>query len=633
MQGNWSAAPVIIVSYRTPGDVATCLTSLDAMEAEPAFSVHICENGGAAAFDELCAKLLQPEGPCIPARDECSSFAGSFNRIQCFRLRQSHRRVLVGEASANLGYAGGINTWLLPLLRHEGWEGLWILNPDTVAAPDALRELAAHAAARKLGMVGSRIMASPTAARVINVGLRWRHLMGSGYAVGRGLPASIEPDSATIEAQIYAESGASLYISRACAEALAPLDERYFLYFEDLDWGVRAKAGGFGVGYAHRSVVIHSGGSSIGSPSRESVGSPFAVYLEYRSSIQFVRIHYPHWLAWTAFMRSLYALRLLPKGRFSPAMRGLAAGLKGETGPPRAQLGRERPPRREQPQASARAIAVRIVKVAISAVWLAGLQAHRLLRRRADLTILYYHAVRPEALAKFRWQLSAIQAYGDAVPASYTGASEGRPKIAITFDDGFQSVFESAVPEMLKRNIPATIFVPAACIGSVPTWEMEGVCPDRNEILASAESLRAAASQGIEFGAHTRTHPKLTDLAPELEREEIAGSKADLEQVLGRPVDLFSFPYGAYNERTLQYCKEAGYRFAYSIVPGSADLAHTGMLRPRIAVDPSDTKLEFWLKLRGGYSWMKFASAAKRRIRHSVSSLLTHRRRAERAAA
>ncbi len=623
MQSVWTVTPVIIVSYRTPSDVAACLMSLDAMEMEPAFSVHICENGGSEAFDDLCESLLQPDAPCIAEAGDSSSFEGAFNRIRCFRLRRSGRHVLVGEATANLGYAGGINTWIVPLLRHEGWQALWILNPDTVVTPDALSALAAHAKARNLGMAGSRIMASPSSTRIINMGLRWRRLIGSGYAVGQGRRADIEPDAAAVEAEIQAANGASVYVTRGCAEALAPLDERYFLYFEDLDWGVRARSAGFNIGYAHRSVVIHSGGSSIGRPSQDSAGSPFAIYLQFRSGLQFARIHHPGWFAWTALVGGLHALRLLRRGRFGPAIRGLAAGVRGETGRPDILLRRDRAPEPAQGGTAARLTAVRIAKAAISMAWLTALRVHKLLRRRPNaptLTILYYHALRSEALPMFRWQLSAIQRYGDIVEAGYEGGPDGRPKIAITFDDGFQSVFEFAIPEMLKRHIPCTVFVPTACIGRAPAWEMEGVCPDRNEVLASVETLREAASKGVQLGAHARTHPKLTSLAADLEREEIAGSKADLERVLGRAIDMFSFPYGDFNGRTLQHCKEAGYRFAYSITPASVDLTEANMLRPRVAVDPSDTKLEFWLKTRGAYSWMTHYSRIKREARRFISS-------------
>jgi N-acetylglucosaminyl-diphospho-decaprenol L-rhamnosyltransferase len=636
MESVWAVTPVIIVSYRTPSDLAACLTSLDSMQAEPAFSVHICENGGAAAFDDLCQTLLRPDGPCTAAEDESFLFEGAFNRIRCLRLHKSNRPVLVGEASANLGYAGGINAWLSPLLRLADWGACWILNPDTVVAPDALSALAAHAANRKLGMVGSRVVATPAETRITNVGLRWRLIMASGYAVGRGSPASIEPDPAAVEAEIEAANGASCYITRPCAEALAPLDERYFLFFEDLDWGMHARRAGYRIGYAHGSVVIHSGGSSIGSPSREKVGSPLAVYLEFRNSLLFVRTHHRGWFAWTVLMRCLHALRQLRGGRFTPAVRGLLAGLTGETGRPEDQLGRERAPRHQQSnQATGRLTTTRFIKAAISLFWLAALQAYGLLagrRSSAKLTILYYHAMRTEALPMFRWQLSAIKAYGDVVHPDYLGDSAGRPKIAITFDDGFQSVFESAAPEILAQNIPFTVFVPTARIGGAPSWEMEGACSDHSQILADADTLRAAALKGVRFGAHSRTHPRLTAIAPDLACEEIEGSKTDLERVLGRTIDMFSFPYGDFDERTLRYCKEAGYRFTYSIVPASLDSADGSMLRPRVAVDPSDTKIEFWLKLRGAYSWMKFASAAKSRFRNSVSNFLGRWQQSEREA-
>ena len=624
MQRIWEATPVIIVSYRTPGDVAGCLTSLDTMEAEPAFSVHICENGGGQAFHELCDALLKSDGPCIADAGDAWSFAGPFNRTQCFRLRRGNARVLVGEAATNLGYAGGINTWLMPLLVHAGWQALWILNPDTGVTPGALSALAAHAKDRNLGMVGSRTMIAKAETRIINMGLRRRCWMGSVYAVGQGAPAAIEPEPAMVEAGIDAANGASVYVSRPCAEALAPLDESYFLYMEDLDWGVRAKKAGYKIGYAHRSVVIHSGGSSIGSPSQDSAGSPFAIYLQFRSAQQFYRTHHPGLLPWTVLMGVLHALRLSRRGGFGPAVRGWLAGLKGETGRPEMPLPRQRASGRGHGAIPMRQAALRMLKAAISLGWLAALGVHSWLRRlprTPTLTILYYHAIRPETLPRFLWQLSAIEAFGDCVSPDYRGSAASRPKIAITFDDAFQSVFDLALPELRKRGMPCAVFVPTACIGGAPTWEMEGACPDRSEVLANAETLRQAASNGVGLGAHARTHPRLTSLSADLERDEIAGSKADLEQIAGRTVDMFSFPYGDFNERTLQLCREAGYRFAYSITPAKADLCETAMLRPRIAVDPSDTKLEFWLKLRGAYSWMTFASRAKRWLRRALSNV------------
>ena len=336
--------PIVIVSYRTADDVAACLTSLDALQTEPTIIVYICENGGGAAWNDLCTTLVRPDGACTPAEDLSLPFRHDFNRIACLRLRQSGRSVLVGGAPENLGYSGGINAWLMPLMRYPGWHGCWILNPDTLVAPDALTALMVQAVNRNLGMVGSRLIATPLATRIINRGLHWRPVLASTSAVDQNALASFEPDPEATEALLDAPSGASLYLTRSCAEALVPLDERYFLYFEDIDWGVRARLAGFRLGYAHGSVVIHPGGRSIGTPSQRYVGSSLALYLEFRNRLLFVRTHYPGWSVWTALMSCLHALRLLPRGGFGIAARGLLAGLRGETGRPGRLIARHHIP-------------------------------------------------------------------------------------------------------------------------------------------------------------------------------------------------------------------------------------------------------------------------------------------------
>ena len=264
MSGKSQLTPIIIVSYRTPDDVAACLFSLDALQPESAVSAHICENGGAAEWENLNTALLQPNGPCLADNEIPISLKHDFRRVARLRLRRSGRIVLVGEAKKNLGYAGGINAWLVPLILTADWTGCWFLNPDTRVAPDALARLIRHAARRNLGMVGSRIMATPAATHVSTKGLHWRKTIAKTKAIGQNTSACAESDSKAIEALLDAPSGASCYLTRSCAEALAPLDERYFLYFEDLDWGIRAKRAGYRLGYAHDSVVYHVGGTSTG---------------------------------------------------------------------------------------------------------------------------------------------------------------------------------------------------------------------------------------------------------------------------------------------------------------------------------------------------------------------------------
>jgi hypothetical protein len=114
------------------------------------------------------------------------------------------------------------------------------------------------------------------------------------------------------------------------------MDEQYFLYFEDLDWGHRAQKT-CGVGYAHRSVVPHKGGTTIGSAASHSRASAFSVYLDFRNRVNFVRQHYPSWMLWTLLILLARSLEYGLAGAFGNmrmAREGLKAGIRGETGRP-----------------------------------------------------------------------------------------------------------------------------------------------------------------------------------------------------------------------------------------------------------------------------------------------------------
>jgi len=360
MMGVRPYIPVIIVSYRTPGDVAACLDSLDRLDIASVVSMHICENGGAAAWDALHCALTTADGPCEAGEEIPAPLRQGFVRVAGLKLHRSGRSVFIGEAVENYGYAGGINAWLAPLMSASAWSGCWILNPDTLVEPGALAALEGMAHDRGLGVVGSRLMAMGESNVVQCRGLRWRKLLASVLAVGRNDSTHVEPEPDAIEAQLDSPSGASCYITRPCIDAIFPLDERYFLFFEDLDWGVRARRAGFGIGHAHASVVFDQGGTSAGgSRSSKSGGSPLSIYLGFRNRLLFVEAHHRAWLWWTAFMACLHALRLARYDRaaLAPALRGLLAGLRGETGRPDWLVARHQLPTAERSECEALASA------------------------------------------------------------------------------------------------------------------------------------------------------------------------------------------------------------------------------------------------------------------------------------
>ncbi len=133
----------------------------------------------------------------------------------------------------------------------------------------------------------------------------------------------------------------------------------------------------------------------------------------------------------------------------------------------------------------------------------------------------------------------------------------GADEFAVTFDDGYLSVYEHAIPALEERNVNATIFVVADQIDGINEWDR--CAGDTKEPMMGADQIREVASMGFEIGAHTLTHPRLTGLDDERLVREIVDSKHRLEDLIGSQVSSFSYPYGDCDERVIAATVQAGF--------------------------------------------------------------------------
>jgi peptidoglycan/xylan/chitin deacetylase (PgdA/CDA1 family) len=114
----------------------------------------------------------------------------------------------------------------------------------------------------------------------------------------------------------------------------------------------------------------------------------------------------------------------------------------------------------------------------------------------------------------------------------------------------------------------------------------------------SPEQVRQAQDDGLEIGAHTRMHPRLVEIDDEdALREEVRGSREDLEALLGRPVSAFAYPYGLADERATAAVEEAGFEIALTVENRRATLVDDPMVMPRIEICGTDSPLRFLRKL------------------------------------
>jgi peptidoglycan/xylan/chitin deacetylase (PgdA/CDA1 family) len=122
---------------------------------------------------------------------------------------------------------------------------------------------------------------------------------------------------------------------------------------------------------------------------------------------------------------------------------------------------------------------------------------------------------------------------------------------AITFDDGYQSVYAQAFPILQRYGFSATVFLTVGEQGKRTLLERLPSMEGRR--MLSWREINDMHQAGITFGAHTLTHPDLTRLPLERVTAEICNSKDVIEDILGTDVACFAYPYGRYDDarRTL----------------------------------------------------------------------------------
>jgi peptidoglycan/xylan/chitin deacetylase (PgdA/CDA1 family) len=207
-------------------------------------------------------------------------------------------------------------------------------------------------------------------------------------------------------------------------------------------------------------------------------------------------------------------------------------------------------------------------------------------------------------------QLDELDRWGASVlplaEADRLRQSGGLPDraVALTFDDGYTSVVDTAWPILRERGLPATMYVVSGFLDGASTFPWDAaLAGDPRVRLADRKAVREVAADGMDIGSHTVTHRWLPHLPPgELERELI-DSRRELEDLLGAAVSSTAYPMGGWNRRVRAAAQRAGYHSAVTVDRGaSTRRRHRLALRRTFA--PA-TVADFRLVLDGAYTWLR----------------------------
>lgn len=231
--------------------------------------------------------------------------------------------------------------------------------------------------------------------------------------------------------------------------------------------------------------------------------------------------------------------------------------------------------------------------------------------RLADTLILCYHALSdrwPAPLSvtpeRFEKQVATLARRGYRGVTFHEAATKqsSERRVAVTFDDSYQSVLKLARPILDRYEMPATVFVPTAFADRDEPMAWPGVdhwlqTEHRDELLPmSWHELGELATDGWEVGSHTCSHPRLTQVDDSTLADELERSRADCEAALGLPCRSLAYPYGDHDQRVVVATRAAGYEAAGTL-PSRIPPDHTSHAVPRIGIYHGDESWRFALKV------------------------------------
>jgi GT2 family glycosyltransferase len=242
---------IVIVSFNARADLERCLASLQAPPPEASHEIVVVDNGSTDG-----------------AADAARRWPG----------------VRVIEAGANIGFASANNIGI----RLSSGSNILLLNSDTVVGKGSIDQLLAELDGDSdVAVVGPRLVDGSGRAE-----LSFGRMMGPLNELRQKRLARSRAVEALTRRRHYPDwvSGACLLVRRADAEAVGGLDERYFMYTEDVDFCAAIRARGRRILFTPDVQIVHLRG-------RSAASAPAATQAQYqRSRLAFYEKHHPHWV-------------------------------------------------------------------------------------------------------------------------------------------------------------------------------------------------------------------------------------------------------------------------------------------------------------------------------------------------
>lgn len=304
-------ASIVILTFNSQAVITDCLNSVLHSDTPIHRIIVVDNNSSDKTVDIIKRSDLQREAESRPKAE--TKEGQTFQEI-----------IKLIENKENLGFSAGNNVAIKYAMEDES-DYVFLLNPDTTIKPDTLRILLdAEQSDSQIGIIGPKTLypsgrchlpkVTPSQGealeesqgdRIMYAGgiLDWQNV--KNYHQGMG---EIDCGQYDQFGETGFVSGAALFISRKVIEKIGFLDEKYFLYYEDADWCVRAKKAGFKIMYQPKAIVHHQESTAT------KKGSPNYYYYFTRNRLYFIaKFFNPIKAVWLYFLETIRAVKNIIK--------------------------------------------------------------------------------------------------------------------------------------------------------------------------------------------------------------------------------------------------------------------------------------------------------------------------------
>ena len=285
MESKQAKVAIIVLNWNTYELTKKCLKSLSRVSYEN-FQIILVDNA---------------------SRDESGS-----------KLNREFKPKKYFSNSKNLGFTGGNNIALENL--DKSFDYVLLLNSDTEVEANFLQPLVTRMASEpNTGAIQPVIFNYKNSKTIWNAGGSFNRFLGTSDTIGKGK----QFDSLVKEKFTEWISGCCILIRREALEKVGLLDDRFFAYYEDVDWSLRMKESGFDLGVEYKSIIFHHQGGSTKENNTGNEGAlpAFSHYLNIRNHLFILRKHPKAFNAigsWGYQLIKLigYSLYFILRGRF-----------------------------------------------------------------------------------------------------------------------------------------------------------------------------------------------------------------------------------------------------------------------------------------------------------------------------